>query len=1256
MSRNLLKSKRSTSKYRKFRISPLIPIVAIIEVVALIGVSTFAWFVYFSNKKVSTGNISVEADSGLDIDFAYQNEEEFINIWNYIDDDFTFEPVTSLDGRNVFIPTSGNFNNVDTNSMVFREGTVNDINSKYINVDFELTNTTQYNMDVYLNNNSFFRVKDSGGNLDESRALRLAFYTNDGNAGNVGSSLIRGTNTASDGGDTVSSSKDTNAFTVYFDNSNVKWPSVYAHFWNDNGTSSDNSDDVANATWPGIQMSRISGSTYMITISNPLLNKGTENERLTFNSVIFSNNGSETQRVEFSTSNGNGLTKSKNGYIFKKESNYTPEKFETNTVYFIKPTSWTTDIEGNDGIPDLYCAAFDNSTPKVSYTSGNGDKMTYVGAGIYSYTYNASQTGEILISNLSTLANNNHQTVDFTPQNNRIFYASGINTGGDSSNNKKMTVAQVTRGSDSLHFDAESEDDSLQMKFKTLYFYNTYGWSIPYCLATRTSDSINSCEIPMTSLSGNVYYCTVPEFYDKVQFHKKGSTSQNDKTVEKTSSDGTVYRPDEITGSGYETKDYIYSDYTKETGYPVISPGVSVGFQRSYSPVVSINASTGIATEIIPAFANSVDDYIYSGTGSKIFTIEANHMVSLSLVIWLEGTDLATFDKTYPGNNIELNLEFATVTKDGSNDGNGTPFNLGDSDNYTYRFVDATRELWTSDRQATESGVTVAPVMQLYDCTIGRGYLMEPVSYGSYGGKAKVSTWEVEAPPSIALLGHDIEFRRVNPYNESEVWNYWHPGRVAGSESDPVYRTKADRAKLNGSDYTVYAQAKSGSGEDIVISFTAFADGSPTDEMLQNNDGSYTAGSAGVPSVSCGGLWGDYSNSVRTLTVLDGTNDYWIRKNKGILNMSYSFTYSGGGKTRTVNIEYKSSVGHDTFYYFVVPSLLYSKSDNQAVVNDIKFKRYFNFNGSYAINSDRNNTLKYDQTFDAGTALGEYYEISQSVDNSIWKYWGSDVLYIQTAAAAKKWMVTDLYNEKMLRVHFYKGSDTFNVVLYPNWNFRPGGNDTTGYPVVVPNNKSYDHYVVQYVKSTDDSVVYYHGDTPLVYYSSVNDGSTISIRNTLYNISGASGQKSQHICNIDYFFDITLYFQSKLSEFNNAWNSNYEGRRVALNGSKPGWELKYVDTYDGFNRYKLEGISVDTYNWLFLHNSDWGGLNKINETSHLGFTPQNSDDICELYYDNGYKLKWVGTWNTQGGHDKTWAFHQDIVSADSTDWPHYSEK
>ena len=137
---SVIKKTSKSQKSNKFRISPLIAVIALIEVLVLIGVVTYAWFVFAESNTVDSGIITVSPDSGLKIDFADANQNDYINVWNYLKD-FSFEPATSVDGRNIFFPTSGTFENDSTNNIRFREGTVNDVNSKYISIDFTLTNT-----------------------------------------------------------------------------------------------------------------------------------------------------------------------------------------------------------------------------------------------------------------------------------------------------------------------------------------------------------------------------------------------------------------------------------------------------------------------------------------------------------------------------------------------------------------------------------------------------------------------------------------------------------------------------------------------------------------------------------------------------------------------------------------------------------------------------------------------------------------------------------------------------------------------------------------------------------------------------------------------------------------------------------------------------------------------------------------------------------------------------------------------------------
>lgn len=1219
MSRMFKNTKESTSKYRKFKISPLIAVVAVVEVLVLIGVSTFAWFTFAANKQLDSGYISVEADSGLDIDFQYANKEDYINIWNYIDKNFEFEPVTSLDGRNVYVPTSGTFGNQETGNMVFRDGTVNDINSKYINIDFELTNTSSVPVDVYLNNNSYFKVRKAG-QLEESRALRLAFYPNNGKSGNVGSSLIRNSsNTASDGADD-SSQASADSYTVYFDNSSANWDNVYAYFYDTNG----NASPVYKDAWPGVQMTRVSGRTYSVTISNPVISGTT----VKYNKLIFTNGNGTQSATTYS------IDSTKKNYVYKTDSSGTntssyPKAYTTKTVYFVKPNWWD----------KVYCALFNNTT-NTYYTDGKGDEMKYVGSGIYSYSFDASVTDtsgyNILFDNgnWSTSSNRYSQTVDFSPVANRLYYVNG--TSG-----YKYTVTQLQRSGNDVHYQAEGDNDTYAMKYNTVYFFNSFSWTNPYAKVSRsTQDDIYTLDLPMVSLSGNVYYCTVPEFFDKVYFRDKESGNNTSLRSERvTIADGTVYRPtDDATPRPLES--FIYSSYIQESGYPVISPGVSVGFQRAYSPVITIDADSGAATEVLPAFSNSIDTYIY-GSGNPVFTIEAGHLLSLSMVLWLEGTDEATFDDTYPANDIELKLEFATVTK---NDQLSPPqpnvaFNTGESGFYTYNFYDKTRELWTSDRQPTESGVTVAPVMQLYDNTIKRGYLMSPKEYSSYDGKSKVSCWTVKAPPSIATLGHDIIFRRVNPYDEDEVWNYWHAGRVAGGSSSAVYESIDDTAVR----YTPYTIATGGtSGENTVISFTAFADGSPLNTLtgMQNDtDTTYKA-----PDQSCGGLWGNHS--VRTVTVYDGLRNQPLKENGGVLTVNYEYSYSSSSGSRTARIEYKASgPSFNSFYYFIMPEVAY------ATRIDCAFKRYTGFDPGYAINSaQKNGNITFVGYYGKNSKVsGDYFELNQKTDNTDYSYWGSDLLYIQTTDVTRNEFYTSSSendtNAKLLQAHFVSqsGNNDSYSYLYYNGNFNRNSSNSNaghGYVAVVPNDYVYTGYKIESCS--------FHGNDKynISAVQTVSQASSVRITDPLNSstyydmiINHLNGQNG---INLNYLY-VWLYLQTNKKGYQNdpkvyAWNSSNTNQK---NATYPGVTMTSVANYNNNTvtkyKYKLDMSHYNRFHFVFYSNN-------------------NSQELWTDGYDSGRLFYAIDTYIASRNNDSYEAgvTKNEMIDTNnwSTDWPH----
>lgn len=1169
MSRNS-KKKKSTSKYREFKVSPLIAVTAIIEVLVLIVVSTYSWFYLSENKDVNIGTISVDADSGLDIDFKYAREDDYINIWNYVDKDFRFEPVTSLDGRNVFVPTSGTFENTSTSNMVFREGTVNDINSKYINIDFELTNTTDYDMKVFLNNNSYFNVKH-GNDKDESRALRMAFYPNDASTGKVTSQLI-GTSSdysGQEGAGTAQGQK-----TVYFDNTtwsgnqaSKTWDRVYAYIWN-------SSTNTPYAAWPGVEISRMSGSIYSYSFTD------TSNE---YNKIIF-NNGVGSQTGNLNLTNGNVYTASSSG---------SGNQFKSRTVYFVKPESWdkvyvhawrNTNLSGTG--TDQYYTNWDNGASGL-------DEMKSVGSGIYSYTYSYGDTAAdrvfgLLFTN-GTKSDASHQytqTEDIEGAslvNDAVYYTDAYGSG------YKYTTSRYTTASYS------------SIQYKTIYFFNSLGWTTPYIHAMVGLANIS---LPMTTLGGNVYYCNVPDVYTSIYFKDRvnGSDVSGHRTYavpgSLTLQSGYVYRPiNEKDGSGfYKMNSFRYADYTSANGYAVISPGVSAGFQRTYSPVVKINNESGAAAEVIPAFSNSIDNYIFgnqagdNGASQTVFEIGGHHMISLSMVIWLEGTDPACTAQAYAGNNIEMRLEFASSYTDG--DGVTHDVNTYGSDTYKYKFYDKTREVWTSDRQATESGITVAPVMQLYDNTVKRGYLMSPESYVTVDGRQKVSCWSVDAPQNIALWGHDIIFRRVNPYDEDEVWNYWHAGRVAGAENDPVY---TDRKNTN--TYTVYSVATAGTTD--TISFTAFADGSPTRSMLTSH-GNTTTQANTVPVVSCGGLWGNHR--VRTLTLVDGYAGHGLKNNSGLMTMDYYYRYSGGGRTRKVQIEYKSSGPNNTiFYYFVVPDVMYTATDyqNSGTGLTVRFKRYSGYDSGYAINSDRNDEIKWEATFDAGKPTGDYFELSQRSDGVNSFYWGSDMLYVETTNDTKDYCFSGndkgAGKNKLLQAHFYVTNASGNskyAYLYAVDDPTIKGAAPTAFVAVVPNDQQYTGYRIEccnWDAPTNDAQKFFTDG------HEVKRDLTISVAAT----NGDSGAaktfnrcylNNKNICKLDWFREIRIFFQTNNSAIDNRGSGLPYIYLYTDGGSSynwPGAQMNYIsDVGNNRKKYISPLFKTTTYNKAIFNGGD----------------------------------------------------------------------
>ena len=1007
MSRNLSKKKKSTSKYRKFKISPLIPVVAMIEVLVLVAISTYAWFTVSQEKSANTGIITVDADSGLDIEFKNANYDDQINLWDYVPDDFEFTPVSSLDGRNVFVPTSGTFESTATNNIKFREGTVNDINTKYIDVDFMLTNQTDEDVNVYLNDNSHFKVY-SGGTNTNSRALRLAFYTNDGMHGNVNSTILSNTNQENAAIDNMDKT-----VTVYFNKpTKNQWANsdAYAYIWKSS------SDDVA-VTWPGSKMTHVAGNVYSYTFSNK-----TGYTNIIFNSGAATGvayNGSnassynQTRNLSLSYNSSTGVTGA-DGKIFEAtaEEGNTGTAYSTKTVYFRKPVDWA----------GVRAHAFYATGDTRSFTDWPGDYCKDCGADIYSYTF--PTTWESLGMNkivFNNSANASNKSADLDATNGRLYYFNN-------------------NGNGACNYETYSE--------RKIYFYNDIpsrsAWEKPYAKVTTNTGHVS--RIPMTKLSAStdsagVFYATVPSIYTTVAFEDRtgyNDTTTNVSTTYKytqgaTVTAGNIYRPSQWTSSGYTLAFYSYTGYVGEEGentYAVISPGVSAGFQRSYTPVVGVAPSTGSASQVVPAFASSIDNY-FKSSSNPMFTIPANGMLDLSMIIWLEGTDVDCTNGNYASGgtpatlkDIDIKLEFSTNKLDRQEFLNQT--------NYTYRFYDKTREVWTSDRLTNDAGVSVAPVMQLYDNTEKRGYLMHAASTTYINGKRKIDLWECSANSNLYTAGHDLYFRRVDPYNEDEVWNYWHPvapNACAGTALQTV----------NGTTY---------------VNFTAFSDGAPASSAEPGIEGNTTvltaanSSNGNTPARSCGGLWGKHTT--RLLTVVDGTDGNYIKNDHGVMTINYTYKYNS---SVTQTIEYKASGAfYNQVYYFVVPTTIYNST---TYASGYKFKRYYDFHNDYAMNIyNRNSTMSYDSgaLFSISGKLADYYaEVSKSPGGTKQAWFGKDLIYVNIS-----------YGTNDGNSNLFNGTDIQFKLLYKNGSTNislnsSAANGTNEYNFLYTNNGSFSH-------------------------------------------------------------------------------------------------------------------------------------------------------------------------------------------------------
>lgn len=130
-----IKFKQVRDKQRRRMSVPLAAsYVSLFLVLTLIITSTAAWFTMYDKATITSQNFALESSSSLRVNKGKQVSNRIVL------EDFVLDEASSLDGRNIYFPLSGTFNE-ETADMLFREGTVGDENVRYVYEDFQLTGT-----------------------------------------------------------------------------------------------------------------------------------------------------------------------------------------------------------------------------------------------------------------------------------------------------------------------------------------------------------------------------------------------------------------------------------------------------------------------------------------------------------------------------------------------------------------------------------------------------------------------------------------------------------------------------------------------------------------------------------------------------------------------------------------------------------------------------------------------------------------------------------------------------------------------------------------------------------------------------------------------------------------------------------------------------------------------------------------------------------------------------------------------------------
>lgn len=148
--------------------SLLMSVIALVLVIVLAASVTFSWVEGGDKGYVNGNELVISTGSNL----TMRQDGKTTN--SIIIPACTLEETSSADGRNYFFPLGGNDNSTTT-TMSFREGTPNDVNTKYVSVDFELE-AGDNAAEVYLGAGTIVQCS----NTALLNALRMSFNLNDG--------------------------------------------------------------------------------------------------------------------------------------------------------------------------------------------------------------------------------------------------------------------------------------------------------------------------------------------------------------------------------------------------------------------------------------------------------------------------------------------------------------------------------------------------------------------------------------------------------------------------------------------------------------------------------------------------------------------------------------------------------------------------------------------------------------------------------------------------------------------------------------------------------------------------------------------------------------------------------------------------------------------------------------------------------------------------------------------------------------------